>query len=205
MTISALQPSPNSTQNYLDAHSQCPARQGFHSTHGSVRHFAGVNHFSSNPKQGDDSRSLSCRHSIATHRYDTSHTHFKGAANHSRVVHEGRAVTKMVAMAAVLSFGGAGATESITSEFSHQQKTQYRVMTNRAAGSREAMAREKHTTEPKGAGDSKRQEAKSSDLGKESSELENKNQENSVLYQGRKNHDHYSNEGRKIKKYLITT
>ena len=126
---------------------------------------------------------------------------YKGAANHNRVVNEGRAATKIVALAAVLSLGGAGAADSKTSGFSNQQKMQQRVMTNRAADSREAMAREKHTAEPKRACDFTGQQAKRNERGEEPSEIENKNQEDSVLYQGRKNHDHSSSEGRKIKKY----
>lgn len=201
MTISPLQPSSNSTQSHLDANPQCSARQGLHSTTRGILHWRSVNHFSSNTKHDDDAKSLSDWHSISVHRHDTAHTALKGAANHNRVVNEGRAATKIVAMAAVISFSGAGVAVTRSIDFSHHQKKQPRVIMDKPGDVREVMPREKNIIEQRRKDGLMDQDVKGNRRLVGSSDREDTKQENSVLFQGRKNHDHYSHEGRKYKKY----
>lgn len=214
MTIFATQLPSNSTQSYSDANRQCPAQQGVHPKLGDCHLRNGVNHLSSSSKHYSGTRRLaeySTRHHTAVHsqtahRHDASRSPLKGAANHNSVSNEGRATTKMVAMAAVvLSFSGKGATEtrSRTSDFFQHQKTQPRIVTDKHEHTRDAMARGKNTRQT--IDQKKTENLASQELkDKEVSDFldqENVEQESSVLFQGRKNHDHFSNEGRKYKKH----
>ncbi|WP_257266331.1 hypothetical protein [Endozoicomonas sp. ONNA2] len=198
MTISPLQTSLNSTQGYLDASQQCSVQQGLHSTPTrNICRWNCVNHVRTSTTLGDNEKRLSGWHSISVHQPD--HIALKGAANHNRVVNEGRAATKTVAMAALLSsFSEKELTLTRSSDFSHHQKSQQRVIMDKPEDVRKGMPREKNIIERR-----RKDGLMDHDVKRVvgSSDRKWTQQENSVLFQGRKNHDHYPHEGRKPKKH----